>query len=665
MDKVEVNSKGIKNRLKSVKPFKAIAEYIWNGFDAGANSINIIYGLNDIGFVNALTISDNGKGIPFHFADTKFKPILSSEKREKESQQSLIHGKNGLGRLTFYHFCESAEWKTVYQEGSSIKEYSISVDEANIDRYTKTAVRDSLCQTVGTTVSFYNIFGIDEDYITSELANYLQREFSFFLQINKHFGYEITINNKPIDHSSLIKESDELTTTLDGHTFNIEFIRWNQKLNNHSSRYYCSDTHGAFKYSNTTSFNNKGDSFYHSVFISSSYFEHFIPCNKGDDETKHPDMFEIPNERATTFRKLIKEVNTLLKNKRTPFIVEFAKKLIEEYEINGVFPKYNKNNKWEVLRMNDIKEAVMQLYVVEPKIYTSLNLQQKKTLVGFLSLIIDSGNLDDLFSILDGVIELDSTQRECFARQLKTTKMSSIVNTIELISDRFKSVSEFERLVFDPKMYAGEVPHLQKMMEKNYWLIGEQYQLLTAAEPKFEEALRRYNYILRGDAKKHNIEHESKNKEMDLFLIRQGFNGQVENVVLELKHPINVRLGKKELDQVYEYYQVIRSEAMFNASNCTWKFYLIGNKFDSTDYIQGQINNLKDKGEPGLAFSGDYKVYVYTWSEVFYNFKVKHRYLQEKLQLQIDLLNEDSYESADDIVNKTRTSDSKKELILP
>jgi len=33
--KVEVNTSGIKRRLKTVQPFKAIAEYIWNGFDAG------------------------------------------------------------------------------------------------------------------------------------------------------------------------------------------------------------------------------------------------------------------------------------------------------------------------------------------------------------------------------------------------------------------------------------------------------------------------------------------------------------------------------------------------------------------------------------------------------------------------------------------------------
>ena len=36
MSKVEVTTKGIQNRLKSVKPFNAIAEYIWNSFDAYA-----------------------------------------------------------------------------------------------------------------------------------------------------------------------------------------------------------------------------------------------------------------------------------------------------------------------------------------------------------------------------------------------------------------------------------------------------------------------------------------------------------------------------------------------------------------------------------------------------------------------------------------------------
>ncbi|MCO7072171.1 ATP-binding protein [Vibrio cholerae] len=662
--KVDVNAKGIKNRLKRIKPFRAIAEYIWNGFDAGANTVNINYTTNELNAVDSLSISDNGNGIPFDQVDAKFKPVLSSEKQESETQHTLIHGKNGLGRLTFHHFSEKSEWKTTFKNDDKFLTYSIFVDAANIDNYDQSELTNSFLTETGTEVSFTNIYGIDDDYFKNEVTTYLKKEFASFLEINKSLGFDVNINGKSLDYSSLIKEREEFELNIEGKNFNISFVRWINNLNNHSSRYYCIDSKGFFKYSKTTSFNKKGDSFYHSFYIVSEYFDEFEPYNKDETNPQQGDMFVGISERSDVFKQLILEVNKIIKDKRDPFIVSFAKQLVDDYESLGVFPEYNKNSRWEAIRMEDIKETVAQLYHVEPKIFKNLNIQQKKTLVGFISLIVDSGNIDDLFSILDGIIELDSSQRECFARQLKTTKMSSIVNTIELISDRFKAVEDFEKLVFDPSMYAGEVPHLQTMMEKNYWLIGEQYQLLTAAEPKFEEALRRYNYILRGESETYSIAHKSKNREMDLFLIRQGFNSQVDNVVVELKHPENVRLGKKELDQVYDYYQVIRSESMFNASNSTWKFYLIGNKFDSTDYIQGQINNFKHHGEPGLAFSGDYKIYVFTWSEVFNDFRLRHKFLQKRLELQLNNLNVGEHESADEIVNKIRTSDSPAELVV-
>ncbi|WP_260441435.1 ATP-binding protein [Pseudomonas putida] len=52
MAKVEVKAKGIKNRLKAIKPYRAVAEYIWNGFDAGATSIDVRYEVDDLGGSN-------------------------------------------------------------------------------------------------------------------------------------------------------------------------------------------------------------------------------------------------------------------------------------------------------------------------------------------------------------------------------------------------------------------------------------------------------------------------------------------------------------------------------------------------------------------------------------------------------------------------------------
>lgn len=662
MSKVEVNSMGIKNRLRDVKPFRAIAEYIWNGFDSGANTVNITFKFSEIGDIYFLSIEDNGKGIPFLLLGKKFTPVLSSEKREQQVQHTLLHGKNGLGRLTFYHFAQAAIWDTCYEENGGLLSYEIRVDASKIDHYDPSPVVPAIKDAPGTTVTFHHIYDLSEYGFKSNIKEYLKKEFAWFLELKKGSGFALNINGHPLACESIKKDVETLEFNSFGNKFVIEYVRWANKLNGFFSRFYCSSSDGVFKYSRPTTLNNKGDEFYHSVFVSSSYFDDF----KVGEKENHGDLLIQNSDQSEAFKDLVVKINEFLREKRKPFIVDYAKTLVGEYTKQGVFPDFNHESRWEVLRADDLKEAVAQLYQVEPRIFSNLNISQKKTLVGFLSLIIDGGDVNDLFKVLDGVIELSSLERQQFAKQLTTTKMSSIVKTIELISDRYKSVAEFERIVFDPKMYAGEVPHLQKMMEKNYWLIGEEYQLVTAAEPRFEEALRRFAYTLHGVDRKHIIDHRDKNKEMDLFLIRQNKrNRNIENVVLELKHPVNVRLGKKELDQVYDYFNVIKSESRFNASNMTWKFYLIGNKFDGTGYIEGLIKSLKIHGETGLAYtSDDYKVYVYTWRELFNEFELRHDFINQKLNLERERLTE-IHDTADDIVQKERSSDAKSEISVP
>lgn len=71
-------------------------------------------------------------------------------------------------------------------------------------------------------------------------------------------------------------------------------------------------------------------------------------------------------------------------------------------------------------------------------------------------------------------------------------------------------------------------------------------------------------------------------------MIRQDRKGEVtENVVVELKRP-KVKLGEKEVSQVKKYMHVIRSNSRFNAGNVKWTFYLVGNDFDTSHYIEGE-----------------------------------------------------------------------------
>jgi len=45
-EKVEVNTNSIRKILNRYNPASSIAEYVWNGFDAGANKLELLYETN-------------------------------------------------------------------------------------------------------------------------------------------------------------------------------------------------------------------------------------------------------------------------------------------------------------------------------------------------------------------------------------------------------------------------------------------------------------------------------------------------------------------------------------------------------------------------------------------------------------------------------------------
>ena len=61
------------------------------------------------------------------------------------------------------------------------------------------------------------------------------------------------------------------------------------------------------------------------------------------------------------------------------------------------------------------------------------------------------------------------------------------------------------------------MPHIQEVVEKHYWLFGEQYNLISAAEPDFELALEGLIFATTGRREKIKIVHEDKNKGMDIL----------------------------------------------------------------------------------------------------------------------------------------------------
>ena len=123
---VEITSAGIRKILNKYTPERAIAEYVWNGFDAKATVVNIDFEIDnaELDTIKNIRITDNGTGICYEELPIKFKKFYESQKRiANENNTEFTRGKNGYGRFTFYKFARFANWETRYSKDAQIMRF--------------------------------------------------------------------------------------------------------------------------------------------------------------------------------------------------------------------------------------------------------------------------------------------------------------------------------------------------------------------------------------------------------------------------------------------------------------------------------------------------------------------------------------------------------------
>ena len=652
-----VDTIGIKNKLKGFDYKKSIAEYIWNGFDAGANTIDIRFESVEIGHLTSLSITDNGHGISRQELDKNFLPVFSSHKSTKQEsnnyRKSLPHGKAGSGRYTFFCFCESAKWETVYAKDNIYYKYDINIDSKSLIDY-RMGTEEIVDKKTGTTVHFYNPHNLLEDDISNKLNQFLVEEFGWFLELNREKSYVINVNGLQLNYNSNINESEEFEFNVERYIFSVKYIQWKERHEEVSMHYFINKNNAEARKA-TTKLNKKGDKLYHSLYIKSNFFDCYVFSDSDLDAYEDSLLgIQSTSEQYEIFKALLKKAEGFLDSKRKPFLRKYSDELINTYESKGILPKY-KNEYENKYKKPDLIELVRGLYEIEPKLFVRLNLEQQKTLVGLLNLVLDSDRRDELFNILEEVIRLSDSEKSDLAKILKTTRLSNIISTIKLIEDRFETVDKLKNLLFH-SCDANE-SHIQSLVESHYWLFGEQYHLVTAAEPDFEAALRSYCYILTGEDAKVAINHPDKNKEMDIFICRRDKKTEeIDNIIVELKHP-KKKLGKTELDQVETYMRTILNTPQFNAdTNAKWTFILVGNDYvkhnhESKPYIKSKIEQAQNLGEKSLVIKDEnYKIYVKKWSEIINDFDIKHNFLMQKLMLEREKIQ--SEKSSNEIINQ-------------
>src|ERR1017187_3503696 len=101
MSKVHVTAKpDFLESLTTARPIAALAELIWNGFDAQSDLIQVHLDLNEIEGIQSIRVRDGGCGIDHSKINSMFGSLGESWKKETGRVNGrAMHGKNGKGRF--------------------------------------------------------------------------------------------------------------------------------------------------------------------------------------------------------------------------------------------------------------------------------------------------------------------------------------------------------------------------------------------------------------------------------------------------------------------------------------------------------------------------------------------------------------------------------------
>ena len=625
---------------------EALCEYVWNGFEANATTISITHTINVLGGIEKICISDNGSGICFETIQDTFGAFLASQKNALSLKiKSKVN--QGKGRFAGFSFANRIKWDTICAENGKNVQYSISVYSENKNEYevTEKALTE---RSTGTTVIIGNVDQILPEQVTIlALEDTLLKEFAWYLYLNKERNVEILVNGERVDYTKYIdtRFSAKKDLLIDGIGLKIDVVVWKEKIREKFCIYFM-NLEGVLKGRDTTSFNRNTVNFNHSVFVRSLCFDrHSDTSLTTDDSSNEQIAFDDQPSNRTFLRRVKKEIQEAIDDALTAFLSAQATKAVQDMMDRESFPTFSDDIPGQ-LQKKDLMTVTQELYKLDARIFYKLKPIQEKSLLGFINLLLQSEERENMLDIIESIVSLTPEQRKGFSDILKRTQLGNIIDTIQFIEDRYKVVEALKQVVFDYTDYANERYHVQKIVEQHYWLFGEQYNLVTA-DQRMQKALANYLNILYGsDAPDATLNPDQEEmRRMDIFLCgarktEDSVGDEIqENLVIELKAP-KVVLTKKVLRQIEDYMDFVRKQPQFNTQLCRWRFIAVCNNVD--DDVRARYATNQTKGKKGLVFSVEnYELYALTWADVFKSFELRHSFLLKKLKIDQEAIEKD------------------------
>ncbi|WP_206453023.1 ATP-binding protein [Aurantimonas marina] len=608
-------------------PVKALAEFVWNALDADATAVDVEFERNALGGLEAIVIRDTGNGISHKRATQDFENVGASWKRQarRTRKQRAVHGKEGQGRLRFFSLARKALWDSCYEEEG--QRFRLAI-EISADALKTADVSDPESTSDCATGTVLRLGPLKEtfDWLTDEE---MRSDFSaiFAPYLLQYPDVTITYDGRRIDPTTTIDRAMDFPAQVVicpnrvVKDVTIKVIEW--KVNVERRKIHFGGESGVVLGSQAA--NVTAPDFNFSAYAYSPFFQEIADANLLDfDGLNDPD-----------FTRVVDYVRETLTDYFRMRQAERSGELIEELKAAGVYPY-----------VGDPKDAVesreRQVFDIATHAVSSYSREFKKADNSLkkmtLSLLREAirHNPESISNILHAVFNLPKNRQDEFAGLLNKTALASIISASSLIADRVVLLEVLKGIVFDPKhrRTVKERGELDILIRDNTWVFGENFHI-TLAERGLTKVMARVSQELAiKTGSKKTRKPDGKIGRVDSFLGRvvpYPDKNHREFLLLELKRP-SLRVGRKELDQLEDYVNAIKSQPDFINTQTDWNFFLVTGEYD--DAVRERITQ---SGRPVGLFleKPNHKVWVKSWAELIRECEARLHFIQEQLQIEV------------------------------
>ncbi|POY59328.1 DNA mismatch repair protein [Pectobacterium versatile] len=620
--KVEAKTDHLETVSKD-NPFNALAELIWNGFDASSSTVSIFTKENGLGVLDSIEVQDSGSGIDASLLRDYFGGLGGSWKKQaKKLGSSILHGEKGRGRFKAYALGEHVEWFTVYTNKAGINyKYSIK-GKINTINQVEPSLPIQTNERTGTKVVISNLYdGVSE--LSGDISEEkLAKIFCFFL--TKYPNKKLLLNNSCISPDLAKKEITDYNLgdirLENGKTIElkISIVEWLGKservINFCDKSGFCI---GEYKIGQRI----KAPNCDFSIFASSEYF------------TELNDAGLLESVDLTVDTRYV--VETIIDKTRQHFLeksIVDKSKVIEDWKKENIYP-YQDNEIFNPIedaerKVFDILAVNVQSYL---KKFEKADIKTKKFTFRLLKQAIKD-NPDSVQKILGEVLELKKTEQDDLALLLERTTLSTIISASKAVTNRLDFIKGLEQLLFDEETKNSflERDQLHKILEKEAWIFREDFNL-TGSEENLNEVLLKHLNLLgeRNGNESKVIRPDGSTGRVDLMLskARKPSEGKFDHLVVELKRA-SKKIDAAVIAQIKSYAFTVASDPRFDKANTYWTFIAVSNEFDA--YAQEEAS--QSGRAPGLIHIKDnISVWIYTWAELLSMAKTRLSYFQKQL----------------------------------